>query len=93
MSNQLIIPEVYNHAVTKLIKSELLNEIMEELNIKYEELLSATIVTQYKCYSISKILNESCCNRIYEDYILEQLNLSKRMYNKILHDKITCNKI
>lgn len=93
MSNQLIIPEVYNHAINRLIKSELLTEIMEDLNSKYEEILSATIVTQYKCYSISKILNESCCNRIHEDYILDQLKLSKRMYNKTLHDKITCNKI
>ena len=87
MSTQLIIPEVYNHAVNRLIKAELLNEIMEDLNIKYEKILSSTIVTQYKCNSIAKILNESCINRIHEDYLLKELNLSKRMYNKTLHDK------
>jgi hypothetical protein len=87
MTEQLIIPEVYNNAVNRLIKSELLNEIMEDLNIKYEKILSSTIVTQYKCNSIEKILNESCINRIYEDYLLKQLNLSKRMYNKTIEKK------
>jgi hypothetical protein len=85
MSNQLIIPEVYNHAVKRLIKAEILNEIMLDLNSEYEKILSSTIVTQYKCNSISKILKQAYCYRMHEDFLLSQLNLSKRMYNKTLH--------
>jgi hypothetical protein len=84
MNTQLIISEVYENAIDRLTKSELLSETMQDLLIKYEELLSSSIVNRYKCKSISKTMDKNSKNLNYEKYLLEELNLSKRMYNKIL---------
>jgi hypothetical protein len=88
MSKQLIIKEVYDNAINRLIKAELLVETLLELSSQYENLLSQTIVTSYKCKSISKILNQEFYHHMNENYLLEQLKLSKRMYNKISYNKI-----
>jgi len=87
MHKQLIIPEVYNNAISRLIKSELLADTLLDLINEYENILSPTIVTQYKCKSINKILNQACCNYMNEDYLLYQLKISKRMYNKTVVKK------
>lgn len=87
MTEQLIIPEVYNNAISRLIKSELLTETLLDLVNEYENVLSSNIVNQYKCRSIAKILNQAYVNYMNEDYLLKQLNLSKRMYNKTIANK------
>jgi len=87
MNKQLIIPEVYNNAISRLIKSELLADTLLDLINEYENILSPTIVTQYKCKSINKILNQAYCNYMNEDYLLYQLKISKRMYNKTVVKK------
>lgn len=84
METQLIIAEVYENAVDRLTKSELLSETMKDLIIKYEKLLSSSIVNRYKCKSISKTLDNNSNKLNDEKYLLEQMNLSKKMYNKIL---------
>jgi hypothetical protein len=87
MDTQLIIPEIFDNAMEKLGKSELLTQTMQELITKYEQLLSSTIVTSYRCKSIERILVNNNKDSKDEKYLLEQLNLSKRLYNKTLKQK------
>jgi predicted ATPase with chaperone activity len=84
MDTQIIMSEVYENAIDRLTKSELLADTMQDLLIKYEALLSSSIVNRYKSKSISKTLDKNSKNQNYEKYLLDQMNLSKRMYNKIL---------
>jgi hypothetical protein len=59
---------------------------MEDLTGEYEKLLSPILVKQYKCRSISKILDEAYMYHTYEDFLLLHLKVSKRMYNKTLSE-------
>lgn len=84
METQLIISEVYENAVDRLTKAELLSETMQNLLIKYEEFLSYSIVNRCKCNAISKTLDNNSNKNNDEKYLLEKLKISKKMYNKTL---------
>jgi uncharacterized protein YbcV (DUF1398 family) len=84
METQLIIQEIFDNTLEELNKSKLLNATMHELITKYEAMLSQNFVRSCKCSSIAKILDKNSNEIQDEKYLLEQLNISKRIYTKTM---------
>ncbi len=84
METQIIIQKIFDNTLEELSKSKLLNAAMCELVTKYESMLSEAIIRSCKCESIAMILDKNSNEIEDEKYLLEQLNISKRMYTKTL---------
>ena len=84
MERQMIFPEIFDDAICKLGKSSMLEETLKDLIESYESLLSSSFVSKSKCRSIAKILDKNLDRKEDEVYLLEQLNMSKREFNKTL---------
>ena len=84
METQLIIQEIFDNTLEELNKSKLLNATKCELVTKYESMLSEALIRSCKGESIARILDKNSNEIQDEKYLLEQLNISKRMYTKTL---------